>query len=181
MYATLLLMSSTLGGDATPLPAGAVAGGCAGVPVAAACCDYGKHDRAGLLDRMRARHASKSSGGCCGTPAPAPQPPPVACCDPCASGGGHRSGLLDKIKGRCHPRKSADCCAADPCATPAVGAPVTPDTGIPPKEMPKPKDKAKVDEESASVPVIPTPSTVPAFPSARPREMGRRTEMYRHT
>lgn len=193
MYATLLLMSSTLGGDVAPgaVPAPA---GCIGAPAPAPCCDScdsgGRHrDRVGLLDRIRARHAAK--GGCCGQPAPdccaapaAPVPVPVAaaagCCgtpvaDPCCDSG-RRHGRERK-----HHRRSNDCCTpapdccAAPCATPGVGVPpavvVPPVTGgtVPPKEMPKPKDTVKdkpKDEEATNAPVIPIPSPLPSVPSA---------------
>ena len=54
MYATLLLMSSTLGGDVAPPPGAAPApAGCIGAPAPAPCCDSGHHpDRVGLLDRL---------------------------------------------------------------------------------------------------------------------------------
>ena len=174
MYATLLLMSSTLGGDVTPPSSGIIqvshrGGGCTGAPVAPACCDSGGHARASLLDRIHARHAPKSSE-CC---APAPAAPPVVvappapaapCCDACGSGG-HRAGMLDKIKSRCHPHHRRDdcCCAADPCAT--TGGAVPSEGSPPPKEMPKPKDKG-IDEESSSVPPVPAPAPAPAVPVA---------------
>jgi hypothetical protein len=173
VYATLLLMSSTLGGDVTPPSAGIIqvshrGGGCTGAPVAPACCDSGGHARASLLDRIHARHAPKSSECCPPAPAAppvsvAPPAPAASCCDACGSGG-HR-GWLDKIKARCHPhsRRSNDCCSAsDPCATTggaAVGGGTTP-----PKEMPKPKEK---DEESSSVSPAPAPApTVPVAPTS---------------
>jgi hypothetical protein len=175
VYATLLLMSSTLGGDVAPAP-GAVAHpghGCIGAPAPAPCCDSGGHGRVGLLGRIHARHAAK--GGCCGQPAPdccAPAPAPVVvpaapCCDPCDSGGHRRS--------RGHHRKSSDCCAPDPCATPCAtpGVPpvvVTPGTITPPKDMPKPvdkpKDKSPIDEAASNIPSIPIPSPLPSVPSA---------------
>lgn len=171
MYATLLLMSSTLGGDVTPTPGIVLAShssGCVGTP-APPCCDSGK-SRASFLDKIKARHALRKDGkGCsgavndCCTPAPAPVPAPAACCDPCAKK--DRVGLLDKIRARTHGRKSSCCqpsCCADPCAT---AAPATPGTSTPPKEMPKPKDKPKDkpkgEDEVSNVPAIPVPAPLP--------------------
>ncbi len=173
VYAALLLMSPALGADPGVIQVGGWglgprtthAGGCAGTPAPPACCDSGGGHaaKASLLDKIKARHSAKSSGDCCASapactptpaPDPAPAPAPAACCDSCASGGhGHRANLLDKIKARGHSRKSSDCCAADPCAT--AGAPPT-TTTLPPKEMPKPKDKTG-NEELSSIPSIPGP------------------------
>jgi hypothetical protein len=157
VYATLLLMSSTLGGDVAPAP-GAVPApvGCIGAPAPAPCCDScdsGRHhrDRVGLLDRIRARHAAK--GGCCGQPAPdccaapaapIPAPVPVAapggCCGapvaaPAGCGGTpvaapccDSGGRHGRARG--HHRRSNDCCAPAPdcCAAPCA----TPGVGVPP-------------------------------------------------
>lgn len=171
MYATLLLLSSTMGGDVTPAQA-VVPAGCTGMPAPGPCCDSGRHARAGLLTRLHAHHASKSSCNDCCAPAPAPAPvvaaPAAPCCDSCSSGC-QRANLLDKIRARGHHHhRKSDCCAADPCAAPyaAGGAPVmTPGSSGPPKEMPKPTTGGKPkDEEAASAP-IPIPSPLPAVPS----------------
>ena len=162
---------------------GGAPGGCTGAP--AACCDSG-HSRAGLLDRIRARHAAKSAGchgavaapDCCPAPAPAPVPvpapapvaAPAPCCDAapscCDSGRGHH--MLGKVRDRGHSHKAPSCCstaqACDSCATPGgpVVVPTTPAPGgttTPPKEMPKPVDKkGMTDAESASIPPLPLPA-----------------------
>lgn len=175
MYATLLLMSSTLGGDVAPapgavVPAGHVAG-CNGVPAPAPCCDSGRPARASLLDRLHARHGSKSSCNDCCAPAPACAPAPVAA--PCCDSGCQRANLMDKIRARGHHRKS-DCCAdscaapcAAPCATPGAPPVITPTPVTPPKVMPKPTPKTTggKDEEASSAPAIPVPLPLPAVPS----------------
>jgi hypothetical protein len=156
VYATLLLMSSTLGGDVAPAPGaaahpghgcigaqgvGAPGHGCVGA-AAPACCDSG--GRVGLLDRIRARHAAK--GDCCGPTAGAgcfghaahaghaggagcygPVAAPAGCCDPCDSRG-HRERRFFG-----HHRKSSDCCP-DACATgcPAPCALPAPPGGVVP-------------------------------------------------
>ena len=175
--AAFLLMSSAALAGADPAPAAAPAapapvvissgGGCSncGVP-ASDCCS-----KPGLLDRIKARFGKKSCD-CAPPPCPAPCPPAPCkpACDPCAKSVADRPNLFDKLKARCGMKKSSGPCC-DPCGAPHVSgcadplpadaAPVTPGTGAPPKEMPKPKDEKPKGGNSATIPVpVPVPPTV---------------------
>lgn len=153
MNALLLMTSMVAGADA---PAAA--------PAPAACCSDACDPCAkkpGLLDKIKARLASRKhdccepAPKCCEKPAPAPKccaPAPKCECDPCA-----RPNLLDKIKGKLHSRKS-DCCA--PACDSGCGA--APSTSPAPKDMPKPMEK----KTGTELPSIPSPgaSNVPTIP-----------------
>ncbi|HSQ55697.1 MAG TPA: hypothetical protein VLM40_08120 [Gemmata sp.] len=180
MNAALLLMTSAMGagGDVIPAgwgepsPAAVRAGGCCGAP-AASCCDSCGCGRTKLLDRLRAKHARKSSS-CCDSCAPAPchapvpAPAPAACAPaPCGSNACcsdyYRPNLLDKL--RCHraAKKSSCCEPACPCGPAA--APGTP--AAPPKEMPAPTPMGKGMSSIDVLPraVIPAPlAPVPSVP-----------------
>ncbi len=144
MNATVLLLSSALLAGADPVPAAAappvaapvvtaapiagVPSGCGGCSAPAPCAP--SCEKAGLLDRLRARLASFHKPKChtaCApacTPAPAPccapAPTPAPCCgtpvftgfttscaDPCDKG-----GLLARLRAKFHGSKHCDACSA---------------------------------------------------------------------
>jgi hypothetical protein len=176
--AALLLMSSTflVGADPAPAPAAAPAvatagcgTGCGEASCGDACCE-----RAGLLDRIRARIGSRrcKSDDCCApaptccAPAPAPKPccaPAPSCdtCDPCAS----RPNLLDRLRAHFGKRRS-DCC--DSCSTCDTGcAPAAPHAAPStpaPSDVPKPMPKTSGTSTEAITPVVPAPGAVVAPP-----------------
>ncbi len=211
MNAAFLLMSSALapGGDVTPAgwgerpPAVVQAGGCCGSvgPTVASspasqCCDScGSAGKPKLLDRLKAKFATKSSGcGCaaapaptCCAPAPAPLPAPVStsCCDSCGSQSRwSQPNLFDKIKARMASKKSCGCgtpstcntCGSTPgyapltpgCATPLAPGmmPVTPGTGTP-KEMPK-KELPRNDPKETGKPGDDAPPPAALAPPPAP-------------
>lgn len=150
MNAAFLLMSTAALAGADPAPAAPVAPavistghGCNNCGAPATCCE-----KAGLLDKIKARIGSlKHKSHDCGC-APAPAP-----CHTCAKSVADRPNLLDKLKARFGGHKSCGCApACDPCAT----APA-PTTGTAPKEMPKPKDAPKVDPKPKGNVAIPVP------------------------
>jgi len=155
--AAFLLMSTAALAGADPAPAAPVAPavistghGCNNCGAPAACCE-----KAGLLDKIKARLGGlRSKSHDCGcAPAPAPA------CDPCAKSVADRPNLLDKLKARWGSKKACGCApACDPCATTSAH-PVTPAPGgtNPPKEMPKPKDPPKVDPKPKGNVSVPTP------------------------
>lgn len=157
MNAAFLLMSSAALAGADPAPAAPAAPavistghGCNNCGAPATCCE-----KAGLLDKIKARLGSwKHKSHDCGcAPAPAPAP-----CHTCAKSVADRPNLLDKLKARWG-KKSCGCApACDPCgAAPAVVTPAPGGTTTPPKEMPKPKDPPKVDPKPKGNVAIPQP------------------------
>ncbi|MFO0822076.1 MAG: hypothetical protein U0792_02980 [Gemmataceae bacterium] len=183
MNAAFLLLTSAVGAGGDVIPAGwgerppaiIQAGGCsacAPAPACGTCGDPCKSPCPSLLDKIKARLASKksccsSAPSCCSAPAPTccpPAPAPTCDCDPCAK---KKIGLLDKIKARLASKKS--CCASS-CdtgcggcaAAPAVIVPANPTT---PKEMPKVDPKADPKKAGAAAPIpVPNPVSLPPLP-----------------
>lgn len=154
MNAAFLLMSTAALAGADPVPAPPAAPavistghGCNNC-APATCCE-----KAGLLDKIKARLGSlKHKSRDCGcAPAPAPAP-----CHTCAKGIADRPNLFDKLKARWGSHKACGCApACDPCASAPAPAPAG--GGTAPKEMPKPKDTPKVDPKPKGNVAIPAP------------------------